>query len=175
MQNFWTPDRVTVLVDLWKDGHSASQIARQIGNTTRNAVRGKILRLGLSGRTTTYRQKTTSQAIKQSVRGRPAWSKPSTTDQRQAAAVRFVATVNPFQKQKHHTLVKLLDLDESYCRFPIGENHELGYCGQEHVPGSPYCEHHHRICYVPVASGVRAVQPALEDPLTTTTKEREHA
>src|SRR5476651_1425507 len=46
----WTDERVEVLKKLWLDGHSASQIAKQLGGVTRNAVIGKVHRLGLSGR-----------------------------------------------------------------------------------------------------------------------------
>jgi hypothetical protein len=46
----WTDDRVTTLKKLWLDGLSASQIAKQLGGVTRNAVIGKVHRLGLSGR-----------------------------------------------------------------------------------------------------------------------------
>ncbi len=46
----WSEDRVTTLSKLWVDGLSASQIAQQLGGVTRNAVIGKIHRLGLSGR-----------------------------------------------------------------------------------------------------------------------------
>jgi GcrA cell cycle regulator len=46
----WSETRVTTLSQLWLDGLSASQIARQLGGLTRNAVIGKVHRLGLSGR-----------------------------------------------------------------------------------------------------------------------------
>ena len=47
----WTEDRVDVLKRLWLEGLSASQIAKQLGGgVTRNAVIGKVHRLGLSGR-----------------------------------------------------------------------------------------------------------------------------
>jgi len=46
----WTDDRVATLTKLWADGLSASQIAKQLGGVTRNAVIGKVHRLGLSGR-----------------------------------------------------------------------------------------------------------------------------
>ena len=51
----WTDERVTVLKKLWAEGHSASQIAKQLGGVTRNAVIGKVHRLGLSGRATPSR------------------------------------------------------------------------------------------------------------------------
>ena len=46
----WTDERVELLRKLWTEGHSASQIAAQLGGVTRNAVIGKVHRLGLSGR-----------------------------------------------------------------------------------------------------------------------------
>ena len=46
----WTEDRVAKLRSLWAEGHSASQIAGVLGGVTRNAVIGKVHRLGLSGR-----------------------------------------------------------------------------------------------------------------------------
>src|SRR5882762_4718242 len=45
----WTDDRVEQLKKLWESGLSASQIAAELGNVTRNAVIGKVHRLGLSG------------------------------------------------------------------------------------------------------------------------------
>ena len=36
----WTPEREEKLKELWKIGHSASQIASMLGATTRNAVIG---------------------------------------------------------------------------------------------------------------------------------------
>ncbi|HEY5346549.1 MAG TPA: GcrA family cell cycle regulator, partial [Rhizomicrobium sp.] len=46
----WSDDRVEQLKNLWTEGLSASQIARALGGVTRNAVIGKVHRLGLSGR-----------------------------------------------------------------------------------------------------------------------------
>lgn len=46
----WTEERVELLKKLWNDGLSASQIAGEIGGVTRNAVIGKVQRLGLIGR-----------------------------------------------------------------------------------------------------------------------------
>lgn len=47
----WTDERVELLKKLWGEGHSASQIAKELGGVTRNAVIGKVHRLGLSNRT----------------------------------------------------------------------------------------------------------------------------
>src|ERR1041385_8740709 len=42
----WSDDRVEQLKKLWEAGLSASQIAAELGNVTRNAVIGKVHRLG---------------------------------------------------------------------------------------------------------------------------------
>ncbi|WP_273501800.1 GcrA family cell cycle regulator [Paracoccus sphaerophysae] len=46
----WTDDRVETLKRMWGEGQSASQIAKELGGVTRNAVIGKVHRLGLSNR-----------------------------------------------------------------------------------------------------------------------------
>ncbi len=49
----WNDERVEALKTMWAEGKSASQIAKELGGVTRNAVIGKVHRLGLSNRTTT--------------------------------------------------------------------------------------------------------------------------
>src|SRR5919205_3579244 len=63
----WTDERVELLKKLWTDGLSASQIAAELGNVTRNAVIGKVHRLGLSGRA-----KSPSSAAPRQRKARPA-------------------------------------------------------------------------------------------------------
>ena len=46
----WTDERVEILKKMWGEGQSASQIAKELGGVTRNAVIGKVHRLGLSNR-----------------------------------------------------------------------------------------------------------------------------
>jgi GcrA cell cycle regulator len=46
----WTDERVEMLKKMWAEGQSASQIAKELGGVTRNAVIGKVHRLGLSNR-----------------------------------------------------------------------------------------------------------------------------
>ena len=47
----WTDERVETLKRMWGEGQSASAIAKELGGVTRNAVIGKVHRLGLSNRT----------------------------------------------------------------------------------------------------------------------------
>ncbi|MCC6863423.1 MAG: GcrA cell cycle regulator [Rhodobacteraceae bacterium] len=55
----WTDERIEKLKHMWAEGQSASQIAKELGNVTRNAVIGKVHRLGLSNRVTGGKDETT--------------------------------------------------------------------------------------------------------------------
>ncbi|SLN50769.1 GcrA cell cycle regulator [Roseovarius litorisediminis] len=46
----WNDERVELLKKMWGEGQSASVIAKELGGVTRNAVIGKVHRLGLSNR-----------------------------------------------------------------------------------------------------------------------------
>lgn len=50
----WSDEAVARLKRLWADGHSASQIAGEIGGITRNAVISKVHRLKLPPRLTRF-------------------------------------------------------------------------------------------------------------------------
>ena len=66
----WTDEKVNKLKDLWAKGHTASQIAAELGDTTRNAVIGKAHRLKLAARaaskgsTNTRKQSVSSSEVK---------------------------------------------------------------------------------------------------------------
>jgi len=57
----WTEERVDVLKTMWGEGRSASQIAKELGGVTRNAVIGKVHRLGLSNRATAAAKPATAE------------------------------------------------------------------------------------------------------------------
>ena len=46
----WTDERIETLTKMWEGGSTASQIAEQLGEVSRNAVIGKAHRLGLKAR-----------------------------------------------------------------------------------------------------------------------------
>ena len=64
----WTDDRVEILKRLWVEGQSASQIAKELGGVTRNAVIGKVHRLGLSNRATSSSSSKSDTKSKTSVK-----------------------------------------------------------------------------------------------------------
>ena len=52
----WTPEREERLKNLWKKGHSGSEIASLLGDgATRNSVLGKAFRLNLEARSVSRR------------------------------------------------------------------------------------------------------------------------
>ena len=64
----WTDERVEILKKLWGEGQSASQIAKELGGVTRNAVIGKVHRLGLSNRATSSSSSKSDSKTKASVK-----------------------------------------------------------------------------------------------------------
>lgn len=148
----WTDDRVETLRKLWADGHSANQIAKQLGGVTRNAVIGKVHRLGLSGRITPARP---PKRIP-----RPRLAKPQQSPQ-SVAAVRLREPAPPRPAPQLETIEParladgrlrgVRDLSEQVCKWPIGDpsDKEFGFCGREKVCNSPYCEEHARVAFQP--------------------------
>ena len=84
----WTDERVDLLKKMWSDGQSASQIAKELGGVTRNAVIGKVHRLGLSNRATGGASKPEAKA-KPAAKPQPkAKAAPKTEPARPAAAAK---------------------------------------------------------------------------------------
>lgn len=159
----WTQERVELLTKLWADGLSASQIAAQIGGVTRNAVIGKVHRLGLSGRA-----KTSSPSAQQ--RPRKASRPPSHPLQRPSAegpgapapaistaALALAPEPDPLISEDIAVpisqRVTIMELRESMCRWPMGDptTPEFRFCGARSVTALPYCAHHARMAYQPAA------------------------
>ena len=69
----WTDERVEVLKKMWGEGQSASVIAKELGGVTRNAVIGKVHRLGLSNRvTSTTAKPAAKEKAKTQAKAKPA-------------------------------------------------------------------------------------------------------
>jgi len=86
----WTEDRVEVLKKMWGEGQSASQIAKELGGVTRNAVIGKVHRLGLSNRAGSAAK----PAAKDKAAAKPA-AKPKATAKPSAPAKPRPETTSP--------------------------------------------------------------------------------
>jgi GcrA cell cycle regulator len=154
----WTDERVELLKKLWADGLSASQIAGRLGGVTRNAVIGKVHRLGLSGRATSSRSSAPrprrahvprahrSPSLLFGTRGNTAL-KPSYEAELELHPALIEELVIPL-----HERASILTLKETMCRWPIGDpgEPEFHFCGRKACNALPYCEHHARMAYQPV-------------------------
>jgi len=166
----WTDERVELLKKLWSDGLSASQIAGELGSVTRNAVIGKVHRLGLSGRAknpgpagsaprSNAPRKAPTRTPSHPMNGghagmtrganalAPQYA-PEAEAEAQAAPAPSEDVVIPFSER-----VTIMDLREYMCRWPMGDptTPEFRFCGGRSQTGMPYCSHHARIAYQPAA------------------------
>jgi len=154
----WTDERVETLKKLWQEGHSASQIAKQLGGVTRNAVIGKVHRLGLSGRAAPSQP--TRPLYKPARPPRPAASAASHAERPAAQApvrrsepvlARPVISqpVTPYVEEPGTATV--LTLGAKMCKWPIGDpsSDSFSFCGRRSDDGTPYCVEHGRVAYQP--------------------------
>lgn len=152
----WNDERVELLKKLWSEGLSASQIAARLGAVTRNAVIGKVHRLGLSGRATTSRMKSHRPRPRIAVAKRPV--KPKFAAVGNTALQRlYQADVEPYVPSAEEVSIPLKErksiqsLNECNCRWPIGDPQQTDFhfCGRDKMQGLPYCEVHARRAYQP--------------------------
>jgi GcrA cell cycle regulator len=154
----WNDERVELLKKLWSEGLSASQIAGRLGSVTRNAVIGKVHRLGLSGRATTSRMKShrprarvAQQQPKRLAKPRfPSQGNPTVRGHYQLDAEPFVPTVEELDIPLNERRT-IATLTECSCRWPIGDPQlaDFHFCNRDKVPGLPYCEFHARRAFQP--------------------------
>src|SRR5690606_32424332 len=146
----WTDDRVAMLKKLWQDGLSASQIAKQLGGVTRNAVIGKVHRLGLSGRAapsqparTTYKAPRAPRPVSQ------APAAPRRVAAEPAAAQQ--PAPRPVYRVEEPGSATVLTLGAHMCKWPIGDpsTESFTFCGRRASDGAPYCQEHARVAYQP--------------------------
>ncbi len=177
----WTDDRVETLKTMWGEGKSASQIAKELGGVTRNAVIGKVHRLGLSNRET--KEKTTKEkpAPKEAAKPKVA---PKHEKEKSAAAKILESPVSlPIRRpiitagqplppqpsnseisqealatvaevEKKAKKLNLMQLTEKTCKWPIGDpaTDEFWFCGLNVQTGKPYCEAHNAVAFQPMSA-----------------------
>ena len=160
----WTDEIVEQLKQHWIDGKSASQIASLLGNgVTRNAVIGKVHRLGLAGRA-----KTPSSGASRPPRrmapppahrvAGPRLNSPANRMMRGATALAFAPqALSELEQPEFESVVvpmslrvTIIELKEAMCRWPLGDpaSSEFRYCGSPTACG-PYCAYHGGLAYQP--------------------------
>lgn len=174
----WTDERVEILKKMWGEGQSASQIAKELGGVTRNAVIGKVHRLGLSNRATTNaapkaeaKPKATPKAEPKeqpaSKAAEPAAEKPSNVTplrrqiipagqplppQPSANEISPEALARVSEIEKKAKKLTLLELTERTCKWPVGDpaTPNFWFCGLPTQTGKPYCEAHVGVAFQPM-------------------------
>jgi GcrA cell cycle regulator len=152
----WTDDRTAILKKLWTDGASASAIATKLGEVTRNAVIGKVHRLGLAGHKTGARKAAapiagfpfTTRSRRRS-RSRPSRTHSSTPALRPRTVrppMRSLSELSPAPEVP----VTIATLTDRLCHWPQGDPKLEGFhfCGRTRTRSAiPYCDHHAAIAY----------------------------
>ena len=176
----WTDERVEILTKMWGEGNSASQIAKELGGVTRNAVIGKVHRLGLSNRATSSTSSKSDikakSAPKSSSKGKQKARKIEATEpksnnvtslrrqiipagqplppQPSANEISPEALARVSEIEKKAKKLSLLELTEKTCKWPVGDpaTEEFWFCGLATQSGKPYCEAHVGVAFQPMNS-----------------------
>ena len=126
----WTDEKVQKLRELWSKGHTASQIAEALGDTTRNAVIGKAHRLNLEARAPSRSNASTgssSSAVNKINKQQSKSQQPMTRKQK----FQSILLDKNFEPENPKSLE---ELTESTCKWPIGHPNEENFY---FVEGSP--------------------------------------
>ena len=138
----WTSEKVEKLKELWSKGHTASQIAEMLGDTTRNAVIGKAHRLNLEARAPSKQSSSSrSKDNKQVVRRSPA-------PMSRKAKFQSILLDKNFEAENPKSLE---ELTENTCKWPIGHPDEESFyfCGRSSLKDFSYCKLHLLYAYQP--------------------------
>ena len=143
----WTDERVELLKTLWAEGLSAAQIANKMGGVTRNAVIGKVHRLGLSGRATPAKPQRgcgSSQERREEV----VQAKPARTEYKPMIPEPDAITALVLDTGDMTTVATIKN---NMCKWPIGDpaKDDFHFCGQAAGAGKSYCTYHARLAFQP--------------------------
>ena len=134
----WTHERIEHLKKLWEAGHTASNIATELGGITRNAVIGKAHRLGLSGRMKSKSKVSSVSIVRR--KKMPA--------NRNSKIIELTTSVSEPMNP-----ISFAGIKDGLCRWPLGEPEELDFkfCGRSSNDGVIYCDEHHSLAYQPLS------------------------
>jgi GcrA cell cycle regulator len=141
----WTDEKIKTCVNLWLEGLSSSLIAARTG-ISRNAVIGKMHRMGLAKGTPGQARVQVNRSPFQRKPGRPKKPRYSPITGLATLDYDVPAYVPPPPSADDVARVSFENLEPHHCRFIPGEVAE-GYCGLTTVPGHSYCATHLQRCY----------------------------
>jgi GcrA cell cycle regulator len=138
----WTDQRTLVVTRMWSDGFTASLIAAELGGVTRNAVIGKMHRLGIPSqrakpeiKNRAARRRTYRITVRKERQPPKLWSLPRLED-------------IPILDGRGCSLIELA---LGRCRWPINEprSPDFCFCGSATFEAFPYCRGHAQLAYRP--------------------------
>ena len=152
----WNEEKTEKLKKLWAEGHTASQIARMLGDSiSRNAVIGKAHRLNLAGRTQ-------SRMISSPKINNSQYQKKANLQRRirRPRGLRAIVIEKNFEPENPTTLENLTD---KTCRWPIGHPDERNFyfCGRTPMDDRIYCKLHVLHAYQP--RGQKGDEPQINN------------
>lgn len=157
----WTDERMDLVKKLWSEGLSASQIASRLGSVTRNAVIGKVHRLGLQRRkSAAYFYAAGGRERSKRIKAARPPAPPAAAKKASPLPIALFKTSplpDPRQPLPGAPLVSFHSLDSHHCRWMHGDR----YCGCTAVPGLPYCAHHARVAYQPPQVATRTAREVV--------------
>ena len=129
----WTPEKEEKLKALWKKGLTASQISKELGDTSRNAVIGKAHRLNLEARAPSKKRSGPASVSTK--------SQAATAGRGRKSKFKSLLLDKNFEPENPKTLEELSD---ETCRWPIGHPDETNFyfCGRKPIKDFSYCKLH---------------------------------
>jgi GcrA cell cycle regulator len=157
----WPESSITTLRRMWDEGHTATEIARELHGVSRSAVLGKVHRLGLEARRPAYpvvvrakAQSDDDRRLTQVIR-----RQEKARRQRERALARLagpklkaVPILAAEAPRAEYLNVGLLDLNRDQCRYSPSDDAPFLFCGQPVLTGHSWCEHCCAVVYAPPKS-----------------------
>ena len=131
----WTDERIETAKRLWMEGHSATDIAQRMGGVSRNAVIGKLHRMGLS------REGRAAPAKPARIKAPKPARAPKAVKSKVSTRPKRILRADDLEREGH----PIMSLTRHQCRWPVNAPPRGGehlFCGDETVPGKSYCEGH---------------------------------
>ncbi len=144
----WSLEREQYALKRWSEGASYGVIANELGgDLTRNAVCGKLYRLGAPNRLGTTKHRTERASlnrVKQLKHNKKYAEISKVKDMRARRKKEELIAPDP-----NPAKITLLDLENHHCKFPLGTpgDPDFHFCGLDRVPGFSYCAFHSAICF----------------------------
>lgn len=162
----WTDKMVEDLKVMWTQGLTTGEIGKRLG-VSKNSIVGKVHRLQLDARPSPIKKKEDPAAlvqqeilvkseekveekVEEKAIKKVASPKAKKTSSAKKEFIENVSRSEPKQTRIYGRPVKLTDLDNHTCRWPVGDPKDDGFrfCGKKVRVGSTYCEEHSAIAYV---------------------------